>query len=208
MRNSLWAVESQNDEPAWGLLRRQFVAWSDGAESLQAAWRVLVAHPWYRRELRLTACRVARRVGLPASAAADLEQEAVLLLARQLRRTPMLKFDPRRPEAAFPAWLGRIIERHCREAARATRRCRRGEVALTFEPVCLAEPGPPPPGPWELSAAIAELPGPDRRVIESARHGRTLRETADRTGLSYGQTKRAYHRGIAALRQRLTERAD
>lgn len=190
-------------DKSWRGLRFRFIEWGLRRGDPEVLWRTVTSHPWCRRELRELSAAAARRNRLPRTAAEDVMQDAVLLLMRLMQRTPDLSFDLALPEASFPGWLGRIIEDRCHEAARRLWRRTRREVPLAAEPTC--DPRPQSEEPRDLAAAIAGLADPDRQILDAARRGRTLRQTADRAGLSYGQTKRAYHRGVRALRERFAD---
>lgn len=171
----------------------------DHSEGRLVLWRLIIEHPWYRAELASAARLAVGRVGRPSAWREDVEQEAMLLLAKKLRRTPGLGLDPRRARDSFGGWLGRVIRNDCRMAVRRLRRldrggplpedlparCRRAERERRID----------------LSLAIEELPDTLRTVLLLSLKGFPLTEIAERLGLSYWQVWRAYRAGAGQLRQ-------
>jgi RNA polymerase sigma factor (sigma-70 family) len=134
----------------------------------------------------------------------DIVQE-VLLSLHSVRHT----YDPARP---FLPWLLAIVQYRVADAARRhARRASRESPECNFEhglpdvaaPVAQEGPGDPE----LLSRALADLPEGQRRAIQLLKlEERSLKEAAEATGMSVGALKVAVHRGIKALRAKLTGR--
>lgn len=134
----------------------------------------------------------------------DIVQE-VLLSLHSVRHT----YDPSRP---FLPWLLAIVQYRIADAARRhARRASRESPECNFEhglpdvaaPVAQEGPGDPE----LLSRALADLPEGQRRAVQLLKlEERSLKEAAEATGMSVGALKVAVHRGIKALRAKLTGR--
>lgn len=136
--------------------------------------------------------------------AEDIVQE-VLLSVHGVRHT----YDPARP---FVPWLLAIVQyriadaarRHARRAAREIPECGFAH-GLPEVAAPVAEEGPGDP--QLLARALADLPEGQRRAVQLLKlEERSLKEAAMATGMSVGALKVAVHRGIKALRARLTGR--
>ncbi|CUW40110.1 putative RNA polymerase sigma factor [Magnetospirillum sp. XM-1] len=138
--------------------------------------------------------------------AEDIVQEALLSL-HAVRHT----YDPGRP---FLPWLLAIVQyrvadaarRHARRAAREAPECG-FERGLPDVAAPAAEEGPGDP--HLLARALADLPEGQRRAVRLLKlEERSLKEAAEATGMSVGALKVAVHRGIKALRAKLTGRGE
>lgn len=134
----------------------------------------------------------------------DIVQE-VLLSLHSVRHT----YDPSRP---FLPWLLAIVQyriadaarRHARRASRETPECN-FEHGLPDVAAPMAEEGLGDP--QLLSRALADLPEGQRRAVQLLKlEERSLKEASETTGMSVGALKVAVHRGIKALRAKLTGR--
>lgn len=136
----------------------------------------------------------------------DIVQE-VLLSVHGVRHT----YDADRP---FLPWLLAIVQyrvadaarRHARRAARETSECG-FEHGLPEVAAPVADEGPGDPE--LLARALADLPEGQQRAIRLLKlEERSLKEAAASTGMSVGALKVAVHRGIKALRLKLTGKED
>lgn len=134
--------------------------------------------------------------------AEDIVQE-VLLSLHAVRHT----YDAARP---FLPWLLAIVQyrvadaarRHARRAARETPECG-FEHGLPDVAAPAVEEGPGDP--HLLARALETLPEGQRRAVRLLKlEERSLKEAAEATGMSVGALKVAVHRGIKALRAKLT----
>ena len=186
----------------WQELRDQFLLTSSAATRTTggwlAVWRLLIEHPWYREELAAAARTAVRRVGGPLLWCEDVEQDALLLLAKKLRRDPRLGLDPLRAERLFAAWLSRIIRNDCRQSVRRLRRLSSGSRLPTELPdkTCGIERETQ----FDVSAAIQQLAEPTRTVLLLYQQGFPLRKIEEHLGISYWQTWRIWRDGCSRLR--------
>lgn len=149
---------------------------------------------------------VRRRVG-ETSWADDVVQECLIALHRA-RHT----YDPGRP---FAPWLYAILQNRLVDALRVQRRLLLRELHHDG----LSGAGTRPARPAQerdalrrdVRRAVADLPENQRRVIELLKFEElSVREVADRLGMTESNVKVTAHRGYRALRQRIEEwtRAD
>jgi RNA polymerase sigma-70 factor (ECF subfamily) len=149
--------------------------------------------------------RFARRRLSSAAEAEDAVQDT-LLAVHTLRHT----FDPARP---FRPWLLAIARRRVIDRLRRAEPRRRREVVLddTLAHEAALETraeGERAVLATELRQAIAALPQVQRAALTMAKlHDAPLSDIAAATGRSVAALKVATHRGIAALRRRMGERA-
>jgi RNA polymerase sigma factor (sigma-70 family) len=161
-------------------------------------WRLIVGHPWYQAQLR----RIARRLTHDPSCvilSEDIEHEALLYLARTLKRSPDLRFDPNQPEEQFSHWMRRIILRDCQQALRRLLRNRDTE-SLTDQPApeqtsVLDELR------IDLQSGLALLPFPERFIVEQYLLGHSFDETATQLEVSLTTVRRRFRRGLSILQQ-------
>lgn len=161
-------------------------------------WRLIVGHPWYQDQLKRIAQHLARyQSGLVFSE--DIEQEAILLLARSLKRSPDLKFKPCQPDEQFSRWMRRIIFRDCRQALR--RLCRGQEMeSLTDQPM-------PEDAQFlqglrlDVRSGLELLPPKERFIIEQYLLGQSFDETASQLKVSPATVCRRYQRALYFLQQ-------
>jgi RNA polymerase sigma factor (sigma-70 family) len=183
-------------------LRAQFFAALDrpgaGAERWLGVWQLLIGHPWYQAELHSAAVRLLDRVHAPTESPGNIEHEAMLVLAQELRRAPDLHLDPAQAEESFAGWLATIIQHDCAQALRILHPPIGHPIALPqrFE---IAERIRHVEGEIDLSMALQELPDAIRIPLELYSHGKSLAEIAESLGISYWQAYRALRRGLKRL---------
>lgn len=180
------------EEEEWGSLMR---AAQDG-DSASYARLLSEITPVIRAAVR-------RRWSAQAVEVEDIVQE-VLTSVHTSRQT----YDPKLP---FLPWLRAIV--HYRTADAGRRHIRRSAMErseCTFEyglPEVPVEAPPEPVGnPRALRRAIDDLPSGQRRAIELLKlQELSLKEAARETGMSVAALKVAVHRGMKALRLKLTD---
>lgn len=131
----------------------------------------------------------------------DLVQD-VLLSLHSVRHT----YDPARP---FMPWLGAIFRRRLVDLQRRHIRKARNEVVTDTLPETFSddetnwlEEGQGDPE--LLRTAIASLPAGQRKAIELLKlQELSLKEAAEKTGMSISALKVAVHRGMKSLKQTL-----
>jgi RNA polymerase sigma factor (sigma-70 family) len=134
----------------------------------------------------------------------DVVQD-VLLSLHTVRHT----YDPRRP---FMPWLAAIVRNRLIDAYRRRARIARIETPVAQIPETADGAAPNlhverPGDPELLRRAIAELPPGQRRAVELLKlEELSLREASAVSGLSTTALKVAVHRGLKALRGRLSRR--
>ena len=134
-------------------------------------------------------CKVARS-GIDPE---DIVQET--LLAIHMKRHTW------RADAPVMPWLYAIARHKLIDAFR--RRGRRVEVAIGEIAETFAEPESETASVWEIDRAIATLaPGQRSVVVAVSVDGRSIRETANRLGMSETAVRVALHRGLHAIARR------
>jgi RNA polymerase sigma-70 factor (ECF subfamily) len=149
--------------------------------------------------------RASRQVLPTRAEAEDAVQEVFVRLWRTAER-----YDPER--AKLVTWVMLITRRHLIDRLRR-RRVRPLDLSLEGEPVGRERAASETPGRVEqeersgiLRARIRELPVLQQEVIERAYlQGFTLREVAEQLDAPLGTVKSALSRGLARLRDRLSE---
>jgi RNA polymerase sigma-70 factor (ECF subfamily) len=149
--------------------------------------------------------RSARQVLPTRAEAEDAVQEVFVRLWRTAER-----YDPER--AKLVTWVMLITRRHLIDRLRR-KRVRPLDLSLEGEPVGFERGAAETTGPAEqeerhnlLVARIRELPPLQQEVIERAYlQGFTLREVAEQLETPLGTVKSALSRGLARLRDRLSE---
>jgi RNA polymerase sigma-70 factor (ECF subfamily) len=145
---------------------------------------------------------VMRQRGFAGAAEAEDLVQDVLLSMHAVRAT----YDPSRP---FVPWLLAIVRNRLVDGARRYARTSRREVQIDEDDVTfseleanvdIAELGDA----QTLRHAVQELPDGQRQAIELLKlQELSLKEAAERSGLSVGALKVATHRAMAALRRTL-----
>ena len=171
----------------------------------QEVWRLFIGHPWYQTELRRAAVRTLRPARLHLQWIDDVIQDAMLLLARDLRRSADLHVDRAAAKDHFAGWLATIILRHCQQAARSMRRAQRR--AGFQQPAVLAAASRNFPADLilDLALAIRKLPAESRRALVLRLGGYRLSEMSRRLHRSQTAVYRALARGLSKLRGAGTE---
>ena len=195
------------DPSSWGDLRTRFLAVLSAGPPARVGlwldvWRVFVGHPRYRAVVEAAARRLLARRHAPPEWREDVEHDAMLLLARTLRRAPDLHVDQARVEERFPGWVGTIVARDCLQALRRLR-----TLSGRTSPLGRRDPADPRAARLDarrdaridLSLALDRLPEPDRGVLTLYAKGHTVREAADALGLSYARAYGALRRGRERL---------
>lgn len=139
---------------------------------------------------------------LPPQDVEDLLQD-ILLSVHVARAT----YDRTRP---FLPWLASIVRNRMADSARRAVRQRRNEslaeqLAETFMPARTNTVEDAYAETEALQYAMAELPGGQRQAVELLKlRELSLKEASAVSGMSVGALKVAVHRGVKALRVRLT----
>ncbi|HET6881009.1 MAG TPA: hypothetical protein VFI31_12685 [Pirellulales bacterium] len=170
----------------------------------RATWRLFADNRRYRRELDSAARNLLRRRGLKrgvaAERAADIVQDALLLLAACLERRPDLGFNPRYGRERFPGWLRAVIRSHCRQVLRRERRRRPQPVDDEWAAIA----GPTVEWQAELADACNLLEAPLREVVTAFRELGSIERVAARLGLTRSTTWRWFRRALGELRRDCT----
>jgi RNA polymerase sigma factor (sigma-70 family) len=173
---------------------------AEGKPLWHDVWRLFIEHPWYQAELHRAAVRTLRHARLHHQWIDDVTQQAMILLARDLRRSADLHLDRAAAEEHFAGWLGTIIRRHCQQAARSMRRApRRAGFQL---PAVLAAASRQFPTDLilDLALAIRKLPAESRRALVLRLGGYRISEISHRLHTSQAAVQRALARGLFKLR--------
>lgn len=174
----------------------------EGGVLSHALWRELAAHPCYREELTTTARRVVAEHGAAWDMADDIEQEALLLLARDLRRRPHLSARLGEDAAGFRRWMRAVITHHCREALRALRRAPAREVGIADQdiPIDLI---PHLDERMDVYSALQGLTQVESSVVQLYALGFSFHEIAAATELPYQTAYSIWRRAVVRLQQSL-----
>jgi RNA polymerase sigma factor (sigma-70 family) len=162
-------------------------------------WRLVIEHPWYQAELHASARRLVQRSRAPHDCAEDIEHEAILLFAQELRNAPDLHVDRAKSTQHFSGWLATIIERDCLRAMRGTRRRQRLEKvdkvhvkSAEARPVDLDEM-------IDLAAAFDKLPDEHRTVLLMRLDGLRIIDIAERLNTSKSRIGRVVQEALSLL---------
>ena len=164
-------------------------------------WRLLINDDWYRAQLRRCAEQVVRSGGAPQAWVDDVEQDAVLLLARQLQRTVDLSYDLDRSPDQFGGWIRTIMFRQCREAMRGMRRRHGGHQTLQDDQNGATELSMD--AQIDLRLAIDGLQDQERAILHLDSSGLSIAQIASRLGLTYWQVQYGRRKGLEHLRTTL-----
>lgn len=200
------AFESESVSDADSLRNRYLELLSIGASTSEplwsAAWHLIVTDPWYQDQLYYCARKVLRANGASLDWIDDIQHDAMLILARHLRRSADMRLDRQRAELHFPQWLRTIIVRDCREAWRRIHRLwtQQGTLYEGNDPIarnsCLDLR-------IDLQMSLDKIGEPDATVVTLFANRFTLEEIASKTGLRYWQAHYVLKRGLERLRDLL-----
>lgn len=197
--------ESKPDAP-WRNLAGRFAALVAGPPESWPPWleiwNTLAEDEWLRKELRQQALAALRRFELPRDLRGDVEHDALLVLARRLRRSPDLRADRTRIEEGFGAWMGTILRHACRKVARLEARRQRQQSELRLYTL-LADPHDVLESRMDLSVAMRRIDEPTRSVLSFYQQQYSLREIAESLSMPYARVQRELRKGLRQLRRML-----
>lgn len=180
-------------------LKERFLEAIEQGWHWEQMWNLFLKHPWYQTILLAHARRILRQQQLPISWHEDVQQDAILLLARSLRRRADLGIDMQQVHQHFAGWMATIIARDCQEAIRQMRRHYVREQTLPdTDPLGLGQL--PLDVKIDVSVAIQKLPDPERTVLTLWSEGLSVADIAQRLGLSYHRTHYLWRRATRQLR--------
>jgi RNA polymerase sigma factor (sigma-70 family) len=167
-------------------------------------WRLFVEHSWYRAQLRICALHALYVRSAPRQWLEDVEHEAMLILARELRRRPDLNLNRAMASKTFPVWLRTVISRDCLQAIRKLRRQQRAwrelkEGDRRSDDRALRDERA------DVSMAMEKLARPLRAALSLYSKGYTFAEIGKRMGVSTATAQRIVHRGLRKLQELLGE---
>jgi DNA-directed RNA polymerase specialized sigma24 family protein len=152
-------------------------------------WRLFLDHPWYQAELKKATARVLRNMHPRGQWNEDIQHDAMLLLARHLRRAADLHVDRARARTQFSGWMATIIKRDCQQAARSLRTRLRKTRPLPRD-----QPAPDRTAIIEsaidIALAIDKLPEPSRTVTALYAQSWTLQQIASKLKMKYAHAAR------------------
>lgn len=194
-------MDGGNTEDLWENLRVEFVDAVRNPDGSRDVWQIFANSEFYREQLSACAKISLMETGAPKSWADDIVQEAMILLARQLRRRSDLGYQLGRPPEQFASWFRTILFRQCHETIRSYRRKHGRDLPLELASVSL------PPEVIEqkldVRAAIKSLDEPHRTIMFMSYNDLSLREIADCLQITYDKVRNARKQGRAILRLRL-----
>lgn len=165
----------------------------------EKVWHLISEHGWFRAMLHTQAQKVLRQQRLPIAWQDDVQQDAVLLLARSLRRRADLGVDLNQVQGCFAGWMATIISRDCREAVRQMRRHYvREQASPDIDPLGIQQL--PLDAKIDVSVAIQKLDDPERTILTLWAEGFSVADVAKRLGLSYQRTHYLWRRSTRQLR--------
>lgn len=165
-------------------------------------WHVLVGHPWYREQLASVARNILRNSGASLQWQEDIEHDAILLLARRVRKTSDLGIDPARAEQHFAGWMRTIITRDCRDALRKLRRQSSPNIEMP-DRIPARDQQNLRESRVDLAVALNQLEEQDRKLLVLHSNGLTVLQVAVELGLTYWEAYGAFHRALQRLRRLL-----
>jgi RNA polymerase sigma factor (sigma-70 family) len=178
-------------------LRRQFIATlRDAPISWWGVWTLLVQHECYQALLDQYARWLIYQHNTPREWLDDVKQDAILILASKLRRTPNLHYNSDRPASSFTPWLRAVVRSHCQDAIRGLRSYSARQLPLLSDP------------PEKLSAVDQRIDLHSAMLLASAREraalslfaqGYTDSEIAQLLNLTIGQARALRLRGLRFL---------
>lgn len=165
-------------------------------------WYLLLAHPWYQEQLASAARSILRSNRCPFQWQADIEQEAIVRLARRMKKMPSLGIDPAQAKQHFAGWMRTIITHDCRDGLRKL--CRESRHSLPLpDSFPASEDRVQKETRVDLAVALDQLGEQESAVLLLYSKGFTLRQVGEILDLSFWRTYRAYHSGLERLRQLL-----
>ncbi len=140
--------------------------------------------------------RAAAKAGLARAGAGNADAEDVvqeILLAIHLKRQTWMRGQP------FTPWLNAIARHKLIDCLR--RRGRRGEVPIDdLVEILPDETAPSETSPAELARLVDRLDGKSHAVVRAVSlDGASVRDTAEKLGMSEGAVRVALHRGLRRL---------
>jgi RNA polymerase sigma factor (sigma-70 family) len=166
-------------------------------------WRLLVDDPWYQSQLEARACWVVVASGSSLQWVEDVTQDAILILARNLRRTPHLGADPLRVNEHFTAWMRGMMTRHCSEALRRIHRLHLRDVPSACHEI-IVDHRQFVEERIDLSLAVDTLPDFQRAVVSLRLKGLSAIDIADALQIHPKRVTRACHQAVQSLQKKLS----
>lgn len=188
-------------EELWDDLRTEFVDAVRHSYAWLEVWQVFASNEFYRSQLSTCAEISLLETGASHGWADDVAHEAMLLLARQLRKRSDLGYQFDRPPEQFASWFRTILFHQCHEAIRSMRRRHDRDLPLDLDPV--SERSDLIEQRIDVRMAIGRLDEPHRTILFLSYGGLSLREIADRLEMTYDQVRYARAQGHAMLEQQL-----
>ena len=163
-------------------------------------WQWMCQHSWFQDKLNWACQKVLKYSGSPPDRAVDIKQQALLLMAANLRRRPDLGFDASR--GRLSPLLATIILRCCQKALRQFRGFDSSRVEETSQVYCLFGEAETDRA-LDLADGVNNLPEPWRETIKYLLNEVPVSEIAVRFGCSERTVYRRIERAIEMLRQKL-----
>ena len=173
---------------------------AEGGPVWWRVWRLFVEHAWYQQLLDQCVSMVMTRRSAPPGWLDDVKQDAILLLARDLRRTTDLNVDHDRVEAHFEPWMRTITMRHCQQALRGMRRKAEWTADEAAAGLFGGDDRRHQAARIDVQAALDRLRQPDRTVLSLLAEGWSGKEIAAELGITYPKMNYSLRRGIRRLR--------
>lgn len=159
-------------------------------------WRLIVQHPWYRRQLHLCAKRLLRGAR-QRQWLEDLKHEAMLLLADELQRCPDLNLSR---AVTAGGWLRTILWRHCWQALQTLR-----EQAAEFDEPLPGDLVAEVDDRWtellDLQEVLETLEEDDHVLLALYAEGYTLRSISELMDCSYWQCRLRLRQALRKVRR-------
>lgn len=192
-----------NRNQDWEELRKEYLELLDSdraghGELWAVLWRLFLEDPSYQHQLHASAQSLLRRHRSRTCLLADIKQEAVLLLARKLRRAPDC-FRTVGSKACFAPSICRTISQHCLEAFRQSRRHRGNDDIPEEVSDEVDYLQPHIDRRIDISQALDQLEDPARTILMLFSHGLDLRQISQQLKLGYWTTRRHWQHGLAEM---------
>ncbi len=162
-------------------------------------WDLIYSHPWFQSQLNACVAKTIYKNQLPRGWKDDIQQEAVLLFAREIKRKRDLGFDPQKGD--YRALVLTILRRCCLKGIRQFKR------TLTNKPIqpsldVAEETIFDADELFDFREKIRQLPEPGRTIVLAVCHGEPIELIAHRLG----QSPRTVYRHLRKSKNQIREK--
>ncbi len=163
-------------------------------------WDLIYRHPWFQSRLAACVAKTIRKNQLPSDWKEDIQQEAVFLFAREIKKNLDLGYDP--AKGNYPTLVWTILRRCCIKGVRQFKRMltnKQIHPSLELVPESTFDADEL----FDFRDKIEQLPEPGRTIVLAVCHGETIDMIASRLGQSPRTVYRHLERSKNLLRTML-----